>query len=364
MVRGRTVHKFCYPFISAAIVTIFIIILIECIFLLTVPIVDNDSFVYNNSGRYFAVFGCSTPDQTSHRGFDYAFYLPLTALAWQRIGFESIVLIIGEKTEWKNHPILSYTLESLNSLPDVTVVFISAKVENRGMLSQTARMFLANMDAFPGISTDQIMTSDADLWPLRKAHYYQPQGNDQPLILVHSKCCGPFDFAGRSYKMLPMSHIGASAATWRQIINRNSSIIAKDSTSILKFFEQYFGGRVHRRVEFASDDWYLDQKVISIRIDEWIKSQNSEDPTYKVSDVGLRRIDRASWNPHRIRPNAFQYYYDAHLIEEGFLPKKWLMIRPLLYLMYNRTSWQTNWSNIYAAEFHTRYTEWKSNTQV
>ena len=45
--------------------------------------------------KHYAVFACSTPDEQSHRGYDYAFYLPLTVLAWRRIGFESIVLIIG-----------------------------------------------------------------------------------------------------------------------------------------------------------------------------------------------------------------------------------------------------------------------------
>ena len=362
MVRARTVNKFCYPFIRASIVTVFIIVFIEGILLLTAPetSIENVAQKLNESGRHFAVFACSTPDQKSHRAFDYAFYLPLTALAWRRIGFESIVLIIGEKSEWKNHPILSYTLESLNALPHVTVLFISANVENRGMLSQTARMFLANMDAFPGVSTDHIMTTDADLWPLRKEHYYVPQGIDRSLILVHSKCCAPFDFAGRSYPMFPMCNIGASAATWRQIINTNSSVVAKDPKSILKYFESFFGERVHRRVEFASDDWYLDQNVVSIRIDEWIRRHGTKDPTYRVSDVGFGRIDRMSWNPQRIRPSNFKFFFDAHLIEEGFIPKKWLTIRPLLHLMYNKSSWQTNWSNNYAAEFHTRYADWKA----
>ena len=43
--------------------------------------------------QFFAVFSCATPSKNGHRGFDYAFYLPLTTLAWQRIGFKSIILI-------------------------------------------------------------------------------------------------------------------------------------------------------------------------------------------------------------------------------------------------------------------------------
>ena len=354
MVRARTVTKLCYPFINASIVIVFIIVFIKGILL----VINPEASIENV--RHFAVFACSTPDQKSHRAFDYTFYLPLTALAWQRIGFESIILIIGEKLEWINHPILSYTLETLNALPYVTVLFISANVENRAMLSQTARIFLANMDDFPGVSNDHIMTTDADLWPLRKEHYYIPQGMDRSLILVHSKCCAPFNYVGRSYPMFPMSNIGASAATWRQIINTNSSVLAKDSQSILKYFEFFFGKRVYRQVEYASKDWYLDQHVVSIRIDEWIRRHSSNESTYRVSDVWYRRIDRRSWNPQRIQAHNFNFFFDAHLLKDGFIPKNWLTIRPLLHLMYNESSWQTNWCNNYAAEFHTRYADWNA----
>ena len=114
---------------------VFIIVFIKGILLLTNP----ETSIEN--ARHFSMFACSTPDQKSHRAFDYTFYLLLTALAWQRIGFESTILIIGEKSEWMNHSILSYTLVTLNALPHVTVLFISANVENRAMLSQTARIY-------------------------------------------------------------------------------------------------------------------------------------------------------------------------------------------------------------------------------
>lgn len=103
----------------------------------------------SNGKRHFAVFSCSTPTNFSHRGFDYAFYLPLTVVAWKRVGFESIILIIGERHEWENHPVLSYILKTFDNLNRMslgaTVSFVSAEERNRPMLSQTARIFVANM---------------------------------------------------------------------------------------------------------------------------------------------------------------------------------------------------------------------------
>lgn len=326
----------------------------------------------SDGSRRFAVFGCSTPEKNSHRGFDYAFYLPLTVMAWQRIGFESVVLIIGEKEEWKNNSVLNYVLDTLESLSNITtVIFIPAKVENRMMLSQTSRIFLANMKDFPGQLSDFIITTDSDLWPLRKEHFYFPPGNvTRTLMLIHSQCCGSFNLKGKSYRMLPMSHIGASAAVWKEIINVNSSSIkaANDSETILDYFQNVFGDKVRQSVVYASKDWFLDQKLISIRVHDWIdrhetsSSQHNESIVYKASDAGLHRIDRKKWNADKIMPSAFNSYFDSHLHMDGFMPNKWKSIQPLLHLMYDNTS-STRYAfcDLYRTGFHEQFTKWNNN---
>lgn len=318
-----------------------------------------------NQRRLFAVFGCSTPNNNSHRGFDYAFYLPLTVVAWRRIGFESVVLIVGEKDEWQRHPVLSHVLKALADLKtSATVLFIPADEENRSMLSQTARIFAANMAAFPGRSGDLIMTTDADLWPLRREHFYQPAGIDRPLTLVHSDCCGQFTFNGRSYRMLPMSHIGASVAVWRQMVNvypSSSSPLANDSATILMYLAKVFGRRVYKDVQFASDDWYFDQKLISIRADEWIRRRQSaekENVTFELSDDDFYRIDRDEWKPDQIPVSLFPKCFDVHLIRDGFLPHNWITIQIILNYMYsNSDAGVIDWCNRYANEFYNQFIE-------
>jgi hypothetical protein len=302
--------------------------------------------------RRFAVFGCSTPGEYTHRGFDYTFYLPLSVAAWRRIGFESIVLIIGDKIEWKINPVLSYVIDFLDKFTNATILFIPAKVENRIMLSQTARIFVANLESFPGSLSDDIITTDSDLWPLRADHFNQPKGFSCPVMLVHSKCCGKFNFGGRSYTMIPMSHIRASAATWKEIINVNLSVVANDSDTILDYFRNTFGESVHLPVEFASDDWYLDQRLVSIRIDEWVSRQPSKDVSvYEISDAGFYRIDRSSWNAGNIQQSSFNKYFDSHLPLNGFIPETWNTVQPLLRNMYGENSTQYKLFNRYASEF-------------
>lgn len=130
----------------------------------------------------YAVFCTTTPNGQSYRSFDYAYNLPLTALAWQRIGFKSIALIIGSRCEWENDPTLRLVLARLEERRGIAI-FIESPLEYRQTLSQTARVFVANMKEFPGKDNDYLITTDADLWPLRKERYVPRPNMD--IVYVH-----------------------------------------------------------------------------------------------------------------------------------------------------------------------------------
>lgn len=184
----------------------------------------------------YAVFTACTPNGESHRSFDYAFYLPLTALAWERIGFRSVVVIAGSRCEWTNDPALRLILNRLEVDRRAVVIFLETALENRIMIGQTIRIFAANLKDFPGRDEDFLITADADQWPLRKEHFMPRPGHD--LVLVH-KCCDPFTVPWRknqSFQMYSMMNIGASVGTWREIMNRGRSV-ANDSESIMTYYE-------------------------------------------------------------------------------------------------------------------------------
>ena len=305
----------------------------------------------------YAVFTCDTPDGKSHRQYDYAFYLPLTVLAWDRIGFKSIVIIVGRRIEWSAHPLLSHILLHLEAA-QANIIFLNATDDNGRMLSQTARLFAANMKELAHKNEEYLITSDSVLWPFREAHY-TPEPLKK-LILVHSHCCGSFPFRNRSYRMIPMSNIGATAATWREIMNDNRPI-AHDAESILNYYQQDFGPKVRQKVVYASDDWYLDQKMVSIRVQQWIDSHSS-DLVFEKSDANFSRIDRPNWNLDGLDQFTLRNYYDAHLPVNGYVPHVWKTIRPLIHSMYNN-SWQISWCESYATEFFLNCEKRNNNTQ-
>jgi len=69
-----------------------------------------------------------------------------------------------------------------------------------------------------------------------------------------------------------MGNIGATVSTWRQIINEGQQdILAKDAESILNYFEREFGTHIRKPIKHASAEWCFDQKLVSVRIAQWIK---------------------------------------------------------------------------------------------
>lgn len=149
--------------------------------------------------------------------------------------------------------------------------------------------------------------------------------------------------------MVPMSNIGASVATWQQVINDNHTT-AFDAESILSYFQDEYGPSVRENIVFASENWFLDQKLVSVRVQQWV-DVHSDQLVFEKSDWGYARIDRIAWMPQLISPSSLGRYFDAHMPVNGYDPVTWSTIKPLVHLVYGKSSWQAEWADQYAREF-------------
>ena len=86
-----------------------------------------------NPNRKYAVFSTTSAGNAESLGF--IFMLPLTALAWKRIGFYSIVIIVGSENVWNSDPLLYTVLTSVRKL-DAVVIFLDIHPANSVMVSQ------------------------------------------------------------------------------------------------------------------------------------------------------------------------------------------------------------------------------------
>jgi len=88
--------------------------------------------------RKYAVF--STTSLRNEESLGFIFLLPLTVLAWKRIGFDSVVIIVGSVNLWNSDPLLHAVLTSVREL-DATVIFLDVHPTNSVMISQVRNLF-------------------------------------------------------------------------------------------------------------------------------------------------------------------------------------------------------------------------------
>ena len=301
----------------------------------------------SNSSEMYAVISSSTPTPANERSYDYAFYLPLTVLSWARIGFKCVVILIGDQNQWRSEPALKLIFNSLEQQGAI-VIFVQAEPKDHVLLSQSVRLFATYLPGFPASSNDYVILGDSDLWPLKRSHYMPRLERD--LILVHSSCCGTFTHRQVTYRMLPMCHVGANVQVWRQIIPADHFAADRAAQSMIDLLREEFPVLVHDNVRFASESWYLDQKMLSVGVQQWI-DRNCEERVFRVSDRRLGRLDRSRWTAGELE--KFDWKYDSHLPVGGYKKKQWSTIQPLIRRMLGAESPEIRWCDEYARQFRT-----------
>jgi hypothetical protein len=169
------------------------------------PLVNktNDSLIIEgpvfslSQNRRFAIFGCSIHATT----LAYAFYTPLTAASWKRIGYETIVVFVGD---FLKPNVLTARLNlSRNYLKHVGahIVDLQCNESYSIKLSQLVRVFSGFLPDDIVQDEDIILTSDSDLIPLNASEYQPTPGTHG--FIFNAFCCGQFQRRGRNYTMFP-----------------------------------------------------------------------------------------------------------------------------------------------------------------
>lgn len=296
----------------------------------------------NGSGPMpkFAVFSTTTSNRAA---LEYAFYLPLTVLAWQRIGFRSIVIIVGDIDQWFSDELLHHVLQSALTL-DAFIIMLETKMERSVMVSQVSRLFASSIlqKLFPTWPESYLLTTDSDLWPLDPNQYLLPQ--NKSILSVNNECCGEFKHRERTYTMRPIGFIGMNSSMWMQVMTRNS-LSPSSSEDIVTYMLREFGSVATSDITKGDNvGWYLDQRLLSVAVGDWISMHNAEDSIQNRPTV--RRIDRSNWRPKEIGSKT-----DAHLLTPGYLPGQWVRTRDLLILMYGTNSTALQWCDSYYEQF-------------
>lgn len=287
----------------------------------------------NVTCHQFAIFSSTLPSKVS---FKYVFFLPLTVKAWRRVGYGSLILLVGSYRQWMVERATRYIIERLENL-DTGIAFIKSPSHNVSMLlSQVLRLYAAHLfSEMP--PTDFFLTTDADLWPLSQKYYSHLSKYE--LIVTNSLCCGQFPYKKKNITMLPMCHIGMKGWQWRNILRiSHNRDIAHDA---LNDSVNYFGRTVYRLGERSrkSQTWFIDQKLASIKVHEWLLKNPSG--AYKFIPNRKRQ---------RIIPSGKSFIktldgkLDVHMQFDPLNEMNWRIIAGIINLFFKDIS---NYSEVY-----------------
>ena len=239
----------------------------------------------------------------------YAFALPIACRLWQRIGYEPIVMLVGNQIEWEG-PGLALAWSKL-AKSEYWVLPIEGY--NDSTVAQCARL-AGWMLAMPG---EYVLTADADMWPLGSAYFRKESGRG--ILNLFSWAA----YAHEAKFKQPICYLGASRETWEQICGAWATV-TEGLTSIL--------GACGYGVN-DWDQWNWDERWISRQIKVWAgfpdQCWNHPRGTGKGKEFWsggpgsgvIGRIDRANWPT--IADELPKRCIDAHLPTEPWAEQYW-----------------------------------------
>ena len=244
----------------------------------------------------------------------YYFQLPMLVKAWRKVGFKSIIILVTPELPIKDKEALK-TIEYLEKFK-ASIIYLRSIDKYEKILSLTSRLFVGYLNESIINDEDFIITSDSDLYPIEKNfylnHYYR---SDKSMIFVwNAYCCGEFKYRNELFTMYPIGHIGTTKKNWRSLMKLKSTKQQNFTSEFIldyvrNFFQQEYIIRENDKLERADDNWDLDQKMISVNVNKYIKLSNTK--LIKL-DHDCLRLDRHNFEPRNYKLDEFCDFHSFH----------------------------------------------------
>jgi hypothetical protein len=309
---------------------------------------ENNTESFSNITRRFAIFSSSIHSKLR----SYIFYTPIAAAAWQRIGYDVVVVFVGDFTNNSNafsSAQLNLSQAFLQRL-GVHVINFQCDKSYAVKMSQIVRLFGGYLSNTIVRDRDYILTTDSDIIPMREGDYKLKENTIG--FVYNAFCCGSFQRRGKTYQMFPMSHICITKKIWRdlfiesiqrkELLNLNLSPFnltllsdkapfTFDTISIYTRLE--FGHIYDSNMSKGDSAWYMDQVFSSMLLNEYCERHRNI--TIDKRNKNSMRLD-PHLPFHMWDPNHLNGYGDAHLIhDEIFDSHRWTPFKNLLRFLFN-----------------------------
>ena len=300
-----------------------------------IPSISSSRKIEQISRRY-AFFSASIHS----RQRAYIFFAPITAAAWQRIGYKTVFVFTGDFKQNlnKDHQAQLNLSRQLLTNFNVEIIDFQCPEAYAVKMSQIVRLYSGFVSEKIIDDTDLVLTTDSDLIPM-KIDDYNLSNNDDGFI-YNAFCCGEFQRHNQSYPMYPISHLCFKKRMWRELMlqefsNPNHKNISLSFEMVSEQMRTEFGSMFDSTMVKGDPTWYMDQIFISMSIENYLQHQSTVhiDRRHKKSIRLDPHLSQQAWDKYGMRR-----YGDAHLMHDQiFESYHWAGFRNLLNHLFNST---------------------------
>ena len=267
--------------------------------------------IENRTSTRWVVMALAVSDRMS---MYYAFCIPFAVASWQRIGWKTTILVVGDTHIWKTSPVL-LLVKNVTQRIDQSVKFLMISVRSNPVsYAQVGRLFATAVTPWI-LADDIVLTSDVDILPLNRVMYDKVKGKEE-IFILNADCCGRFTWNNSRISMQPLTSIGTTLSNWKRLmeirrLQKNETLPEYMNT----WLQSYYGNRISREnvQKGGNTEWYMDQRVVSIQI------HKSSIKTQKIYRHYGDRVDRSTmfgWDNFKSRT-------DCHMYLPSFSDKFW-----------------------------------------
>lgn len=303
-----------------------------------------------NKTRRFAIFAASIHSTLR----SYIFYTPITAASWQRIGYDVIVIFVGDFKNIDNI-FITQQLNLSRALLDrlgVHVINFQCDKSYATKISQLVRIFTGYLSDTIIKDSEYILTTDSDIIPMFEKDYQLT--NNTSGFIYNAFCCGSFKRRNKTYAMYPMSHICITKKIWRDLFiesTQRKELFKSDlqefdkilltekapfSFDLISFYtRQEFGKLYDSNMIKGDSGWYMDQVYSSMLLNDYLEQHPDIkiDKRYKGSPRLDPHLPSSVWQEERLKT-----YGDAHIIhDEIFDLHRFSIFKHLINFLFSPT---------------------------
>ena len=159
----------------------------------------------NTTNKKIKMFSIISISVMHKARFFYILYLPVVSLAWRKLGYEPLILIVKNGTT-PFHDIANKTIEYLNELK-IKVIIVDTPLNYEDHVGMLARCFGGLLPPDIVQDNDFIMTCDSDIVPVNQNYFTfnnTVQNLTEDIYVLNGVGIGVVGHEGKQYGMFPM----------------------------------------------------------------------------------------------------------------------------------------------------------------